>query len=205
MAKHKVREIVVKRKLDEFYSDEEFFKDFKKIMSHDNKRHNYLFHGTQDIPSAYSILNEGLAMMSANLLSTTYPEFSMDDVLLYRRGFFGEIGKDAVVIIDQPINEDGEPVIIVQMLEDDNNINFVQSGLQGLNGKARYIVNPKYIVGFVNKRDKKGEFNPLYYAYYKKTPLQQKEAELALLEEEERAITRKEEMIKQYSEQELGE
>ena len=42
-----------------------------------------------------------------------------------------------------------------------------QSGLQGLDEKPQYIIDSKYIIGYVNKRDKEVNFNPKYYEYEK--------------------------------------
>ena len=153
------------RKLDEYYSDKDFATEYERIMTHNTQKHKYFFHGTQDIESAESILKQGLGMMRGDLDSTTYEELSMDELLLYSRGFLGEIGNDAIVIIDQPVNEEGKRENIVQELEENQEINFLPSGLQGLDRKPKYIVAPKYIVGFVNKRDKKIIFNPKYYDY----------------------------------------
>lgn len=163
----KLGEIVRTKKLNEFYNNNEFFENFKNIMNHDKEKHNYLFHGTQDLTSAENIMNEGLGMMREDLPATTYSEFSMDDVILYSRGFAGEIGRDAIVIIDQPINDAGEKKDIVQKLDEDKEIHFAPSGLQGLDGKPQYIVDPKYIIGFVNKKDKEIVYNPKYYSYDK--------------------------------------
>lgn len=158
-------ELVDKTKLKEFYSNEEFYEDFKRIMAHDPKKNSYRFHGTQDLESASTIISEGLGMMRENLDSTSYKEFTMDQVILYSRGFGGEIGSSAVVIIDEPIEEDGKIRTIVEPLAKDKKIHFVPSGLQGLNGKPRYIVKPQYIVGYVDKFNKKIIYNPRYYNY----------------------------------------
>ena len=160
-------EIVKQKKLNEFYNNKEFSEDFKKIMEHDKHKHNYLFHGTQDLESAESIINEGLGMMRKDLSSTTYSEFTMDDVILYSRGFGGAIGKDAIVIIDQPINEDGEKENIVEENNKTREMHFIPSGLQGLDGKPKYLVDSKYIIGYINKRDKQVIYNPKYYDYNK--------------------------------------
>lgn len=150
-----------KKKLEEFYSNEEFMKDFSKIMEHDNN-HRYWFHGTQCLEDAYSILEQGLGLMQEDISSTAYSEFTMDEVILYSRGFFGEIGRDAIVIIDMPvINNKNQN--IVEKINSDSNINFAPSGLQGLDGKANYIIDKKYIVGIVDKQNKKIIFNPKYY------------------------------------------
>lgn len=160
-----LRELVDKTKLREFYSDKEFYEDFKKIMAHDPKKNRYRFHGTQDLESASTIISEGLGMMRENLDTTSYKEFTMDQVILYSRGWGGEIGSLAIVIIDEPIEEDGKIRTVVEPLAKDKKIHFAPSGLQGLNGKPRYIVNPQYIVGYVDKFNKKIIYNPRYYDY----------------------------------------
>lgn len=173
-------ELTKSKKLKDFYDDKKFMKKFEKIMTHDKEKHNYLFHGTQDLESAESILNQGLGMMREDLSATTYSEFSMDDVILYSRGFVGEVGKDAIVIIDQPIHEEGKRENIVQDLDENKQINFAPSGLQGLDGKPNYIVDSKYIIGYVNKRDKQVTFNSRYYDYDK---LMQEEKEKIIISE----------------------
>lgn len=173
-------ELTKSKKLKDFYDDKKFMKKFEKIMTHDKEKHNYLFHGTQDLESAESILNQGLGMMREDLSATTYSEFSIDDVILYSRGFGGEVGRDAIVIIDQPINEEGKRENIVQDLDENKQINFAPSGLQGLDGKPNYIVDSKYIIGYVNKRDKQVTINSRYYDYDK---LMQEEKEKIIISE----------------------
>lgn len=152
-----------KTKLQEFYSNPKFLQDFKKIMEHDLKSHTYYFHGTQDLESADMIMKEGLGMMRESLSTTAYPEFSMDNVILYSRGFAGEIGSSAIVIIDEPC-KDNRKEKIVRPLEKGEKIHFSPSGLQGFD-EPHYIVDSKYIVGYVDKENKAIIFNPRYYDY----------------------------------------
>ena len=160
-------EIKKSKKLSEFYDKEDFVEDFKKIMEHDKTKHNYLFHGTQDLESAESIINEGLLMMREDLSTTTYSELTMDEIILYSRGIVGEIGRDAIIIIDQPIDDKGQGKNIVKRIGENKNLSFVPSGLQGLDGKPQYIVDSRYIIGYVNKQEKEVVFNPKYYEYDK--------------------------------------
>lgn len=153
------------KKLNEFYSNKSFTKEFEEIMSHDTKQHIYHFHGTQDLESADLIMQEGLGMTQNSLSCTSEREFTKDDVILYSRGFMNEIGRDAIVIIDQPRLKDGKPKTIVEPLQSDKKIHFVPSGLQGLDGEPRYIVDPQYIVGYVDKKNKTIIYNPRYYDY----------------------------------------
>lgn len=133
----KLIELAKQRKLEEFYSDKSFVEEFKRIMAHDTKKHTYHFHGTQDLESAKSIMQEGLGMMRESLSTTSYTEFTMDEVILYSRGLGGEIGRDAIIIIDEPITEDGKAKEIVEPLQSDKKIHFSPSGLQRLKWKTR--------------------------------------------------------------------
>lgn len=191
----KLSEIAKQRKLQEFYSDSDFSEKFSTIMEHDRTRHTYLFHGTQGLDSAKSIMREGLGMMRENLSSTAYQELTMDEVLLYHRGgFMAQIGDDAVIIIDEPKDEQGNPINIVHRTDDDVKISFVPSGLQGLDGKPQYMVDLKYIVGYIDKKNRKIVYNPKYYDYEKsvsnKSPLAQREEELSRLEAEAEELSK---------------
>lgn len=162
----RLEEIFDEKKLQEFYDDKKFMKELQKIMEHDKNSHTYYFHGTQDLESAEMIMHEGLGMMRSDLESTSYREFSIDNIILYQRGFGGEIGRDAIVIIDEPI-ENEEIKKIVEPIPIDKKIHFCPSGLQGLDGEPQYIVNSQYIVGYVDKKNKQIIFNPRYYDFKK--------------------------------------
>lgn len=155
----KLHELAREKKLAEFHADKDFMADFVKIMEHDKDKHIYYFHGTQCLEDAYSITKQGLGITRKEITSTAYSEFSIDDVILYERGFGGEIGHDAIVLIDVPLNENGEPKDIIERTPPHYRISFNPSGLQGLNGKANYLIRPEHIVGFVDKRNKKIIFN----------------------------------------------
>ena len=166
--------LVNKKRLEEFYSNPEFCKDYDLIMSHDKKKNIYYFHGTQCLEDAGSIIEQGLGMMRSELSSTAYREFTKDELILYSRGFGGEIGREAVVILDAPI-VDGKEINIVEKNDFQTELNFSPSGLQGLDGKSNYIVKPENIVGYVDKLNKKVVFNPKYRNYKAITMLQQME------------------------------
>ena len=127
-------------------------------MEHDTKTHRYRFHGTTCLDDAKSICEHGLGVMRRDLDSTTYTELTMEQVIVHERGFGGEIGRDAYIIIDEPRGE--------KILEPyDGNLKIVGSGLQGLEVEARNIVRSKYIVGYVDKLNRDIIFNPEYYDY----------------------------------------
>jgi hypothetical protein len=163
---NELKESLAQKKLSAFYEDSEFIDEAKRVMEHNPQEHIFHYHGTQDISNnetADKIINEGL-LITRDLDSTSYSEFTLEQLLLYNRGFFGEIGSRSIVIIDQPI-EDGKPVEIVTPLGSDDSRSFVPSGLQGLTNKPENIVDSKYIVGYIDKIDRKVVLNPLYYDY----------------------------------------
>ena len=159
-----LREITIDRILKDYYDNKDFKRNYEKIMNHDKNKHEYLFHGTQCVEDAEKIIETGLLMHKEDLSSTTYSEFTMDELLLYSRGFGGEIGSHAIVIIDNPIDDNNKEKI-VRKLEKDSKLGFTPSGLQGLDIKPEYIVDAKYVVGFVNKLEKKIVYNTKYYDY----------------------------------------
>ena len=84
----------------------------------------------------------------------------MEQVITHERGFAGEIGRDAYIIIDEPKDVD-----VLEPLQEGEEVNFAGSGLQGLDVQAHNIVRSKYIVGYVDKLNRKIVFNPEYYDY----------------------------------------
>ena len=163
---HKLFELIKQRTLEDFKSNPIFVSDLEVIMEHSKEESQYHYHGTQDLESAAQILKQGL-LMTRDLASTSYSEFTMDELLLYERGFGGEIGSSGIVIIDQPI-VDGKRTEIVEELKVNHGYSFVPSGLQGPNNKPENIVQAQYIVGYVDKINRKVVLNPLYYDYQKK-------------------------------------
>lgn len=73
------------------------------------------------------------------------------------------IGTESVVIVDQPVIE-GNEVNIVENFSGQG-YEFAPSGLQGIAEQPNYRVNPKYIVGYVDKLNNNVIVNPLYYNY----------------------------------------
>lgn len=169
VVRNELFELMKKRKLEDFYSNEEFAQMFDIIMSHDKTKNAYYFHGTQCLEDAEYILDEGLGMMKDDLSSTAYREFTKDEVILYSRGFGGEIGRDAIVIIDVPLDNIGNNTNIIENSNENKQMHFNPSGLQGLNKGASYVINPQNIVGYVDKLNKRIVFNPKYKNYEKYT------------------------------------
>ena len=164
---NKLYELSRQKKLEDFYSNEEFSKMLDLIMEHDRACCFYYYHGTQCLEDAQTIMEEGLGMMRENLRSTSYCEFTKDQVILYERGLGNQIGQDAIVIIEVPKNDNGEELNVVMPLDDQSKIHFAPSGLQGYT-KPSYIVLPENIVGYVDKKNKQIVFNHKYRNYEEK-------------------------------------
>lgn len=148
------------KKLEEFHADSKFMERFTAMMEHDKKTHTYRFHGTTCLEDAKFICDQGLGVMRDDLDSTSYRELTMDEIILHQRGFAGEIGRDAYIVIDEP-----NGVQILESLQEGEKMNIVGSGLQGVDVQANKIVRSKYIIGYVDKRNKEIVFNPEYYDY----------------------------------------
>ena len=151
--KNKTQAKIQQIKFEEFKSDTEFYNELLKIMEHDTDKEMYWYHGTQDLDSAYSIVEQGLGMAREELTTTAYNEFNPKQLLLYSRGWAGEIGSDAIVIFRQPKNEKGEYVNIIK--KNQEQLNFASSGLGGMQSELDYIIPSEYMVGIINKRDHK--------------------------------------------------
>lgn len=142
--------------LDNFLKDEHFMDDLNNIMAHDTNEVEYLYHGTSCLEDAEATLSEGLYMVREELSTTTYSEFTKEQLLLYKRGWAGEIGEDAVVIIKKPR---GEQIVRKMSKKERSNAHVAVSGL-GFTDDVKYIIPKEYIVGYVNKRDKEVKFRP---------------------------------------------
>lgn len=142
-------------KLNNFKSNSKFITDVTSIMAHNSTEYQYLYHGTTCIEDTERILTKGLYMASDNLDRTSYSEFNLDELLLYSRGFAGEIGRDAIIVIKRPINEN-----IVTTVSKEENPAVAQSGLGGFS-QMNYKISPEFILGYVNKKDQIVVFNDL--------------------------------------------
>lgn len=146
-----INELERKMILSDYKKNEQFMNDLNNIMDHDVNKFEYLYHGTACIEDAERILSEGLYMVSRELNSTTYSEFTIEQLLLYKRGFVGEVGSEAIVVIKKPI---GKEIVIELTDEEKTVVSVAQSGLGGFN-EIEYAIPDKYIIGYINKRDKK--------------------------------------------------
>ena len=154
--------------LERFYSNSEFMEELNKIMKHDTSKHLYYFHGTQALDDAPSILKHGLGMMRDDLSTTAYLEFDIDKLLLYQYGA-GLSGREAVIIIDVPFDDNGREINIIDEKEPDKVIPLVPSGNQMSFEPVNYYIKSEHIVGYVDKKNMQVVFNPNYIHYDKES------------------------------------
>ena len=144
------------RELKEYMKDTEFISNLEKLMQHDSGLEEYRYHGTQSLVDGQSILEKGLLMASSDLDKTSYSEISIDQLLLYKRGINGEIGKDCMVIFSIPKGKNVvEPI-------NSGDYSFAQSGLGGFDYGPKFMVPSEYIVGYVDKANHIIIKNPNY-------------------------------------------
>ena len=156
-----INERINEIKLQNFKQNTKFYNDLLNIMQHDKNKFIYHYHGTQGLEDAESICKLGLFMANYDLSSTTYSEFTPEELLLYQRGFAGEIGSSAVVIVKQPIVDNKLQEIVEFVPENTRkNANFAQSGMGGFESDGpEFYVPRKYIVGYVDKINQKVIYN----------------------------------------------
>lgn len=190
------------KKIDETFDERvkrlkanpKFMQELIAIMQHNTSESAYYIHGTTDINTSKRIIKQGLLRVDKaekyNENSGEDPMYTtaecVDDIIMnisdiardeadylieYGNSRGGR-GRDAVVIIDNPI-EDGKRKQIIQPI---SNKQQIQISTQWKNSvRAQSVVQPMYIVGYVDKVNAQVVLNPLYYNYEK---LSQRMAEL---------------------------
>ncbi len=141
-------------KINKFHQNTTFCKAVNDVMNHNKEEFEYLYHGTTCIEDADSILKSGLFLAREDIYSTSFSEFTPEQLILYERGFAGEIGSSAVVIIARPINQN-----IIKTINQNDSIEICPSGLQGLDIKMNHLIPSKFIVGYVDKQNNRVVLN----------------------------------------------
>ena len=139
--------------------NEEFMSQLSEALEHDPEEYCYRYHATTSELAAKDILEKGLYVLGDSLDVTTVPELSQDGVLLYEYGngfnFFGNY----IIVLREKI---GESILRETTEEEKNDSLGLSRRVGSLGTKAASIVDPEYIVGYVDK--KSGQFvkNPVF-------------------------------------------
>jgi len=159
-------------------SNSQFMRKLDIIMRHDHKTHEYYYHGTA-LENAESIIGNGLYLRDNKMLSVTAVR-EFDDMGLYAQRDIatedqlfewekeclieysrnGGLGEKCVVIIDKPQKEDS----IIKKVEEADAPDFAS---EWVTSKPKGVVEPRWIVGYVDKVSGSIVANPLYYDYEK--------------------------------------
>ena len=165
-----------KERQERLLNNPKFMKMLDILMRHDHKAHEYYYHGTA-LENAEGIINEGLYLRSDSRLSVTavrefeekglfahrglLPEeelFEMEKSLLISYSRNSGRGEECVVVIDKPQQEES----IVQKVEEADAPDIAS---EWICDKPKGVVDPKWIVGYVDKVNGIIVANPLYYDY----------------------------------------
>lgn len=163
-----------------------FMQELMIIMQHDTSESAFYIHGTTDINTCKRIVKQGLLRVDKaekyNENSGEDPMYTtaecIDDIiqnisdvaideadyLIEYGNSRGGRGRDAVVIIDNPI-EDGKRKQIIQPISSEQQIQ-ISTQWKGIL-HAQSVVQPMYIVGYIDKVNTRVVLNPLYYNYEK--------------------------------------
>ena len=156
----------------------QFMRKLDIIMRHDHKTHEYYYHGTA-LENVESIISNGLYLRDDKTLSVTAVrefdemglyaqrdiatedqlfEWEKECLIEYSRN--GGLGEKCVVIIDKPQEEDS----IIKKVEEADAPDIAS---EWVTSKPKGVVEPKWIVGYVDKESGSIIANPLYYDYEK--------------------------------------
>jgi len=148
--------------IDKFMQDNDFIEQCKTLMEHDNGKYKYHYHGTSTIEDAKRTIQEGLYMSTEALSTTSYPEFTLEQILLLQTGYDKSRG-DFVVIFKEAIDEHGQPISsIVKPLSDEEKANVSVAASMTGSVEMNYVIDSENIVGFIDKIDRTVSFGKGY-------------------------------------------
>ncbi|MDE6284628.1 MAG: hypothetical protein K2M17_02685 [Bacilli bacterium] len=141
----------------------EFYHKLVELTNHDQSKSIYHYHGTQCLDDAWSIKEQGL-FLCGDICYTAYSEMSADTAITYDLGGMEHRGRDAIVVIEQPI-VDGIPIEIRRKLSPEEKEvakdYFCASGTRAIAVMPEYIIDPQYIIAIINKKNQKIEYTDL--------------------------------------------
>ena len=145
--------------LNRLKSNEEFMSQLDEALEHDPEEYCYRYHATTSELAAKDILDKGLYVLGDSLDVTTVPELTRDGVLLYEYGngfnFFG----DYIIVVREKV---GESILRETTEEEKNNSLGLSRRVGSLGTKAASIVDPEFIVGYVDKEHGQFVKNPVF-------------------------------------------
>lgn len=138
--------------IEKFHANSEFMGELEALMDHDPERETYRYHATSTLDNGLSILEKGLFLSGRETDSTSYAEFSIDEVLTYKYGgVFNSVG-DYIVVFREPKSEN----IVRETTEEERENNPIFSRRMVYSAPTNnYIIDPKYMVGLIDRQQQK--------------------------------------------------
>ena len=142
-----------------------FMEDLETITNHNPEDETYCYHATTSLEDAKRIIEEGFYSYSKDLGSTSFPEFTVDQILTYSYGNGIENFGDYIIVLSVPKGED----IVEELTEEEQEkVQIIPRRNACIGNKPTHKVDKKHIVGLIDKKHEKVIFNKEYLNNSKK-------------------------------------
>lgn len=122
--------------------------ELNKIISHDKDKFTYYYHVTQEEYDANRILNEGLYTFSDDFTKFLYDELDEEELLKHGYGNATRDLSDYIIVFSKPKDEE----ILRKLTAEEKSKVSVYPRRIGLINKPDYVIDPNYIVGYIDKK-----------------------------------------------------
>lgn len=142
-----------------FNENFQFMEELENLVKHDTEKETYRYHATTSLEDAKRILEEGFYSYSRDLESTSYPEFTIDQILSYSYGNGIENFGDYIIVLSVPKGED----IVKELTEEEQDkVTIIPRRSAIIGNKPPYKVDTKHVVAIIDKKHEKVILNPEY-------------------------------------------
>ena len=149
-------------KTERLNANQEFIQNINELIDHDPEQEIYHYHLAAGKYEANRILEEGLYTYSDRISSFEYPELSLDDILKHKYGNDFSSLEDYIIVFAEPKNE----IITRKLTEEERKEVKIVPRRPGLvSEKPTYVVDQKYIVGYIDKVNCQVVTNKKFYNY----------------------------------------
>ena len=135
----------------------EYIEQLQELLDQKDKNVTYYYHGAQGLDDAENIINKGLYMQYNEIERTAKANLSLAQILNYSYGY-DNVGRHAVVVIAVPNGEN----IVARNPDKNISVSGTSQGLKQGAFNPEYVIHNQYIVGYINKDEKKIIKNPNY-------------------------------------------
>ena len=135
----------------------EYIEQLQELLDQKDKNVTYYYHGAQGLDDAENIINKGLYMQYNEIERAAKANLSLAQILNYSYGY-DNVGRHAVVVIAVPNGEN----IVARNPDKNISVSGTSQGLKQGAFNPEYVIHNQYIVGYINKDEKKIIKNPNY-------------------------------------------